>query len=308
MNPMLATAATVLPVGEQWAYEFKWDGIRALLDVTEHGVRIHSRAGNDVTAGYPEIAEQAAELGDALLDGELVAFVDGRPSFAQLQTRMHVRGTSDLARLRAAVPVTFVAFDILRRFGVELTARPWRERRATLERLAQEHPGWTLSPSFDDAQATESVARAHGLEGVVAKRVDSLYRPGARTEEWRKLRFVRAGEFVVLGWEAAPEHPRSLTSLVLGAYGPNGLHYAGRVGSGVSARVAERLLAAFTETAGPPLPGVPGPTRARRIYWVAPTVVVDVEYAHITHDGVLRQPVYRGIRPDKRPEEATGDG
>ena len=304
---MLATAVSTLPTGEGWAYEFKWDGVRALMDVTERGVRLISRAGNDVTKGYPELAAQAAEVDDALLDGEIVAFVDGRPSFERLQQRMHVRGP-DLPRLVETVPVTFVVFDVLRRFGVDLTARPFAERRATLDRFAEDHPGWTLSPVFDDGPATLEVARAHGLEGVVAKRLAAPYRAGTRTDEWCKLRFEHRGEFAVIGWEAAPEHPTTLSSLVLGVQRDGVLQYAGRVGSGISGRVAADLKRRLTAQDVPTVDGVPAPLRQRRLTWVRPEVVVDVVFTCWTGDRVLRQPVFKGIRSDKSVEEATGDG
>jgi bifunctional non-homologous end joining protein LigD len=305
---MLATAVTTLPPGDGWAYEFKWDGVRTLLDVSERGVRLASRAGNDVSAGYPEIVAQAADVGDALLDGEIVAFVDGVPSFGRLQTRMHLRGKTEVARAAADAPVTYVAFDVLRRFGVDLTSRPYAERRATLERFAAEHDGWTLSPSFDDGPATEAVARANGLEGVVAKRISSVYRPGLRSDDWRKLRFVRAGDFVVIGWEAAAEHPNSLSSLVLGMVGDAGLQYAGRVGSGLAGRVAAQIKGMLTERNTPPIGGVAPPMRGRKLRWVEPELVVEVEFSAWTGDGRLRQPVFRGIRSDKQVEQARGDG
>ena len=304
---MLATAVSTLPTGAGWAYEFKWDGVRALMDVTERGVRLVSRAGNDVTKGYPELVRQAAEVDDALLDGEIVAFVEGRPSFERLQQRMHVRGP-ELPRLVETVPVTFVVFDVLRRFGVDLTARPFAERRATLDRFAEDHPGWTLSPVFDDGPATLEVARAHGLEGVVAKRLAAPYRPGARTDEWCKLRFEHRGEFAVIGWEAAPEHPATLSSLVLGVQRDGALQYAGRVGSGISGRVAADLKRRLTAQDVAPVDGVPAPVRQRRLTWVRPEVVADVVFTGWTGDRVLRQPVFKGIRTDKRVEEATGDG
>jgi bifunctional non-homologous end joining protein LigD len=305
---MLASAVSTLPSGPGWAFEFKWDGVRALVDVTDRGVRLQSRAGNDITGGYPEVVAQAAGLDDVLLDGEIVAFVAGQPSFERLQLRMHVRGKAELARLIDEVPVTLVVFDVLRRYGVDLTARPYAERRATLERFVEDHPGWTLSPAFDDGPATEEVARAHGLEGVVAKRVSSPYRPGTRNDDWRKLRFVHSGEFAVIGWETAPEHPNTLSSVVLAIMRDDGLEYAGRVGSGLSGRVASRLKALLTEADGPPVEGVPPPIRGRRLRWVRPEVVVDVSFSCWTGDRVLRQPVFRGIRTDKRVDEARGDG
>jgi bifunctional non-homologous end joining protein LigD len=204
--------------------------------------------------------------------------------------------------------VTYVAFDLLRRYGVDLTSRPYIERRATLERFAAEHDGWTLSPSFDDGAATEAVARANGLEGVVAKRASSLYRPGQRSDDWRKLRFVRAGDFVVIGWEAAPEHPNSLSSLVLGIVDDEGLRYAGRAGSGLAGRVATQLKGMLTERGTAPVEGVPPPIRGRRLRWVEPELVVEIEFSAWTDDRRLRQPVFRGVRSDKRAEQARGDG
>lgn len=307
---MLATATPSLPVGEQWAYEFKWDGVRALFDVSERGSRLFSRSGNDISGGYPELVAATDGVGDALLDGEIVAFVDGRPSFEALQGRMHLRGHADVTRAVTATPVTFVAFDLLRRFGVDLTGRPYLERRETLERFAAEHPGWTISPSFDDAYATESVARANGLEGVVAKRLDSAYRPGVRSEDWRKLRFLRAGDFAVIGWEASDAHPRTLSSLLLATVGPDDgrLRFAGKVGSGLSARMAATIRSRLTECDNPAVDGAPPATRGRVLHWVEPSLVVEVAFADRTSEGRLRQPVLRGLRADKSVLDAHGEG
>jgi bifunctional non-homologous end joining protein LigD len=304
---MLATSTSTLPVGTGWAYEFKWDGVRALVDVADGKVRIVSRLGNDVTAAYPEIAAQVGHLDDALLDGEIVAFVDGRPSFERLQTRMHLRTRSDVARMAGECPVTFVVFDLLRRYGVDLTARPLRERRATLERFVAEQDGWTLSPTFDDGPATEQVARSHGLEGVVAKRVDSVYRFGVRSKDWRKLRFVRAGDFVVIGWEGARESPDTLSSVVVGVMSEDGLRFAGKAGSGLSGREAGELKRRLTPRAGPSVAGIPPSIGGRRVHWVEPEIVVEIEFAAWTGDRRLRHPVFRRLRDDKDVTEALGD-
>lgn len=308
MQPMLAVATDQLPSDEGWAFEFKWDGVRALLDVSEHGVRITSRAGNDIGAGYPELVAAAEGIGDALFDGEIVAFVEGRPSFGRLQTRMHLRGRREVAQAAVDAPVTFVAFDLARRFGVELVERPYRERRETLERFAADHPGWTVSPSFDDGAATLQVAREQGLEGVVAKRLDSPYRAGARDESWRKLRFVRAGDFVVIGWESSPDSPHTLSSLLLGVVAEGSTVFVGKVGSGITGRTAAQLQAALTARDGPVVDGIPRSVGGRVTRWVEPDTVVEIEFASWTDDRRLRQPVFRGVRHDKRADEAHGEG
>src|SRR5206468_11236175 len=133
--------------------------------VTAGSMQVWTRLGGDATAAYPELAGLAEGIDDALVDGEIVAFEEGRPSFGLLQRRMHVRSAAQAAGLAREVPVSFIAFDLLRLYGVDLTARPLAERRATLERLVPDYPQWTVSPSFDDAPATEAPARRHRPEG-----------------------------------------------------------------------------------------------------------------------------------------------
>jgi bifunctional non-homologous end joining protein LigD len=306
MQPMLATATDVLPRGDGWAYEFKWDGVRALMDVGERGVRLHSRRGNEVTTAYPELLATAAQAGDALLDGEIVAFVDGRPSFEALQSRMHVRSKAEASRHAAKCPVTFVVFDVLRRFGVDLSQRPYEERRATLERWLGDDPAWTLSPSFDDGAATEQAARLNGLEGVVAKRVTSTYRAGTRSRDWVKLRFVRSGDYAVIGWEAPAESPELLSSLVLARRVDGELVFTGKVGSGLNGRTAAQLHKSLTPRAKPPVAELPPRSPGRVTRWVEPEIVVEVEYTLMTAEGRLRHPVFRRVRTDKTIAEVDG--
>jgi bifunctional non-homologous end joining protein LigD len=308
MKPMLASSLSALPDGPGWAFEFKWDGVRALLDVSDGVVRIRSRNGNEISAAYPELVELATGVDDVLLDGEIVAFAGGRPSFERLQARMHVRSGAQARRLAVGTPVTFVVFDLLRRYGVGLASRPYVERRATLDRWIAERPGWTLSPFFDDGAATRAAAREHGLEGVLAKRLASPYRPGVRSPDWGKLRFVNSGEFVVVGWEGAAGQPDELSSLVLAQQRGGVFTFAGKVGSGLDARASTTIRRALDERASCPLDVPPQPSPGRVVSWCEPTVVVEVEYTMWTDDGRLRHPVFRTVRTDKDPQEATGDG
>jgi bifunctional non-homologous end joining protein LigD len=278
IKPMLATPAATLPAGPDWTYEFKWDGVRALVEVAAGAVHVTTRLGGDATVAYPELATLGEGIDDALLDGEVVAFADGRPSFGLLQTRMHVRA-----------------------------ARPHAERRATLERLAADHPQLTVSPSFDDGAATEAAAREHLLEGVVAKRRSSHYRAGQRAPDWVKVKFVRRGEFVVVGWEADADSPAALSSLLLGYYDTDELRFAGKVGSGLSGRESRSLHETLTERADCPLRTVPVPSPGRVVTWVEPEVVVEVSYSHWADDGRLRHPVFLGVRVDKNAREVARD-
>ena len=170
LRPMLAVAAA-LPEGPQWAYEFKWDGIRALADIRGGRQRLYARSGTEITVAYPELAPLAQQVGDALLDGEVVRLGEsGQPSFTALAERMHVRDPHRAAQLAASVPVTYMIFDVMRLDGADLTGRPYRSRREALEALGLGGARWAVPPVFADGAATYEAAGENGLEGVVAKR------------------------------------------------------------------------------------------------------------------------------------------
>jgi len=306
---MLATAAAKLPIGEDWAYEFKWDGVRVIADVSAKAVRLYSRAGNEVTTAYPEIVAALSWAKPVVLDGEVVAFRDGVPSFEALQTRMHVRVAADARALAAITPATFVVFDLLRDGSKDLTGATYAERRGALAAWFAEHenPALTLSPTFDDGPATEDAARQHRLEGVVAKRLGSRYLPGTRSPDWRKLRFVRTGDFVVIGAEAPATGSQQLSSLVLGRHADGAIHFAGKVGSGIAGATARALTRELTFREDCPIAERPPASPGRVVRWTEPTVVVEVEFSSWTSEGRLRHPVYRRLRTDKSPDEAEGD-
>jgi bifunctional non-homologous end joining protein LigD len=284
-----------------------------MVDIGPDEWSIRGRRGNDVGVAYPELAGMAEICPDILLDGEIVTFVDGRPSFGALQSRMHVRSATQARRLASHTPVNYLAFDVLRLYGVDLTARPYSERRATLDRLGIHGSHWTVPPSFDDGPATAAAAKDNGLEGVVAKRLASPYRPGVRSTDWVKVRFGQRQEFVVGGWEHGEgNRAGGIGSLLLGYYRQepgadrdDRLVYAGQVGTGFT----ERTLAMLGEVLAPlvrdtaPFESIPPDVRGRAITWVEPEVVVDVGFAEWTGDGRLRFAVYQGLRNDRDPRE-----
>ena len=302
MQPMLATRAANpadLPRGPQWAYEVKWDGVRILADTTGARLRLLSRTGRDTSVAYPELAG-LAEIQGAVLDGEVVTLVDGVPSFAALAERMQVQDAVRARALAAAQPVSYMVFDVLRLYGVDLTARTFDERRATLERLDLPAPA-RLSPVYDDGGDLWQVTLEHGLEGVLAKRRSSTYQQGRRSRDWVKAahRVTRAA--LVGGWREESTGTGRLGALLLAAPDAGGaLRYLGRAGSGLTGpRGADltRLLRPLGRTSSPFDDEVPA-IDARGAHWCEPRVVVDVAYLTRTPGGRLRQPVIRGVRDD----------
>jgi bifunctional non-homologous end joining protein LigD len=292
------------PDGAAWAYEVKWDGMRVLADVHDERVRLASRRGNDVTVAFPELAGLARAHPDVLLDGEVVVLRGGVPSFPALAERFHVRDARRAAVLAGVAPATLIAFDVLRLYGVDLTGRPWQERREALERLAPSGSAWQLSPVYDDGSALLAATREQGLEGIVAKRRLSPYREGARTGDWVKLAHQRVQSCIVGGWRSETEDAGRVGALLLGLWsqgpGRRVLRYAGKAGSGLATAdqgTLRALLDTVTRTASPFDPPVPRPDCVGA-HWLRPRLVVDVRHLGHTDGGRLRQPVVLGVRPD----------
>jgi bifunctional non-homologous end joining protein LigD len=309
--PMLATPGVPADVvGPGWAHEFKWDGARAL--VVSDGVRLQlrSRQGNDITAAYPELQGLAAAVGPGvLLDGEIIAHdADGRPSFAALQPRMHVRDTGRAQLLAASVPVTLVLFDLLLADGAWLLDTAYEDRRERLEASGLHGPAWATPPRTDDLATALTVASERGLEGVVSKRLGSHYHPGRRSRDWRKLRLLCEQEFVVGGYRRGRgRRAGEFGALLVGTYDDNGdLRYAGGVGTGYTDRELRRLADLLAPRHRATAPFV-DPPRDSDAVWVEPDLVVQVRFTEWTPDGRLRQPVYRGQRTDKDPRSIRRD-
>ncbi|GAA1779814.1 ATP-dependent DNA ligase [Agromyces lapidis] len=317
-KPMLATAGTLgMLQGEDWVLEWKWDGIRALARVEGDRVRLLSRNGIDITVRYPELHRLPEAVdGDALLDGEIVALdAEGRPDFGVLQQRMGLTKPREIAEAAASVPVRLLLFDVLEAGGTPLVDEPYRVRRARLESLVRPRRGVPVevpAPATGDAEDAFEESRALGLEGLVAKRPGSVYRPGVRSDDWVKLKLTRTQEVVVGGYRrGVGSRAGRIRSLLVGipaerdgAGGEPSLEYVGRVGSGFRERELERLLARLDATVQPDAPFAEVPAAdAVDAVWVRPELVGEIEFSGWTGTGVARHPRWRGLRPDKSPDE-----
>jgi bifunctional non-homologous end joining protein LigD len=304
--PMLARAGPLPTHDAEWMYEFKWDGIRAITSVRDGHVRATSRGAKDLTSGFPELQELAVALGDrsAVLDGELVAFDDaGRPSFGRLQHRLNLTSSAVIATRAAEIAVNYLVFDLLALDGRPLLDVRYDERRSLLESLAFTGPVVTLPPVFRDARGTDvlAAAAAAGLEGVVAKRRDSRYRPGERATGWVKIKLIKTQDVVLGGWtDGEGERAGSLGALLLGVYGNGALRYAGKVGTGFDAAARRDLLAALRplELTHSPFEPESGPARGEHVHFARPHLVGEVSYGEWTAAGHLRHPSWRGLRPE----------
>lgn len=304
--PMLAVAAELPTTDTGWAYEFKWDGVRALAHVGDGALRLRARSGKDITPRYPELSRLPAALAghDAVLDGEVVALDrQGRPDFGLLQGRMHLVGP-EVAGLAAADPVSFFVFDLLAWDGEPLLDLPYRVRRGRLDDLGITEQRWVGTPWFEgNGAGVQAASRENGLEGVVAKRLDSTYRPGARGPDWRKVKNVRHQTVVVGGWRpGAGRRAGGIGSLLVGVHDDAGqLVFTGHVGTGFTDRALGALGSAVTPRATSPFAGTLPREAVRDAQWVEPELVGEVVFTEWTREGRLRHPAWRGLRDDVDP-------
>lgn len=315
IKPMLASSSDDINFTnpDEWAYEMKWDGVRAICYLAGGRAKILSRRGLDVTATYPEIADALTKItvDNAVLDGEIVALDEaGRPSFSRLQNRINLAGRADVARARRETPVQLVIFDIPYLNDRSLVKQTYDQRRTELEKLIT-GGRIQLPPSFEgDLEAAQIAASSLGMEGVVAKRRTSIYQAGSRGRTWIKIKNFRTQEVVIGGWRPGNGRRATTVGSVLVGVPIDGDHhrlrYIGRVGSGFSDAELERITKLFADLAQrqPPLVDVPRPD-ARDAHWIEPELVGEVSYAEWTDDGRLRFPVWRGFRPDKAPEDVV---
>jgi bifunctional non-homologous end joining protein LigD len=307
--PMMARPADRLPRDEKnWSFEVKWDGVRAIAYVQPGRLRLASRNLNEITAGYPEVRGLIGALGmhEAVLDGEIVAFGEnGRPSFERLQRRMHVTSPTAVRRLAASMPVVYAIFDLLYLDGHSLMELPYRERRTKLESLGLSGPAWRAPAAHPgEGKLLLDATAKQGLEGVVAKRLDSRYEPGRRTGNWLKIKHTLRQELVIAGWiPGEGRRTKRIGALLMGYYEDGALVYAGRVGTGFTEKTLDELYRKLEPLRRDSSPFDRAPRLPKEAVFVEPELVAEIELREWTAERIMRAPSFKGLREDKSPRE-----
>ena len=315
--PMLATPGSLPPASQdrQWAFEVKWDGVRAICEIDGGRITLWSRNDRDITVSYPEVRGLGAQLGttQAVLDGELAVLdQDQRSSFSRLQPRMHVASAAEARRLADQDPVVYLIFDLLYLDGRWLLELSYSDRRQLLDGLELEGAHWRTPPVLRGSGAAAlRGSQRRGQEGIVAKRRASRYLPGRRSPDWVKIKNIRTQEVVVGGWRPGQgRRDGTIGSLLLGLPSEEGLRYIGNVGTGFTEDTLADLmtrLRKLSRRTSPFADAVPK-VIAREAHWVSPRLVGEVRFTEWTGDGRLRHPSWRGLRPDKQVSEIRPEG
>lgn len=303
LQPMLASIGTTADLDNPgWTYEPKLDGERALLHKNTT-LTLTSRRGYNITPLYPEFHFiDAITATTAILDGEIIVYDHhGNPNFELIQKRMHT--TTNALRRSKDYPATYVVFDILQKNNHDLTSLPLRTRQQILHETVRDAPHLQLIISTTQGHRLWSIARQRHLEGVMAKNPDSLYHPGERTKDWRKVKLHKTIDCVIVGYST---ENRPLSSLALGLYINGSLHYCGNVGTGFSQSTLTLLLDKLQPLTidAPPVDNPP----LKKITWVNPKVVCEIQYLQLTSGLEFRAPVFLRLRTDKPPEDCTLEG
>jgi bifunctional non-homologous end joining protein LigD len=304
IEPMLANLGALPKDWENWGYEFKWDGIRAIMYWDGSKVRIESRNLIDITFRYPELSNLGKRLHkNAIVDGEIIALdKKGRPSFSILQQRMLI-SENKFTKSLMNIKIQYYIFDILFFNNKNLMSQTYENRRNILESLNIDHPFCKVPPSFrGKGQIILSVAKQHGLEGVVCKKLRSVYTTNKRSTDWLKVKIIKSDEFKICGFKYVKNNKSRIGSLQLGAYDKNkNLTFVGGVGTGFGATDHKILLSKLEENIINKNPF--DEKMEKDVVFVKPKYVAEVEYRRWPENNILQQASYKGLRLDKSPDE-----
>ena len=300
--PMLAVSAPPFD-SPAYRFEIKWDGLRCLAFL-EEATRLQSRNGRTITFQYPELTDlhRQVNASGVVLDGEIIALADGKPNFSRLQNRMHATSAAGIQAGARQHPVIYVAFDLLYHKGQSLMAHPLEARQEMLYTVVTPGPHLIISEAIPEAgQALFARVAALGLEGVVGKAKNSPYLPGKRSPHWKKARVTKNADFVICGYTVNPQGRADLSALVIGLYAGEKLVSYGLVGTGLGQQEIDHLLRLFSPLLREKPPLV-DPPPLKKVRWLEPCLVCEVEYLAVTPDRHLRHPLYKGLR-DRPPAE-----
>lgn len=303
LEPMLAREASAVRSDPHWLFEPKLDGYRVLAFVEGSRLRLMSRGGIDLTASFPEIAQDLAQQDASLImDGEIVALgPDGRPSFNAVQRRAQPKSPAALATAQRTAPAVLVCFDLLHFAGINTRGAPYSDRRRYLAQTLLPGKHLQLIHAGEDAEALYSAALASGHEGIVAKRKDSPYQAGKRSSAWLKIKPMQTVELVVGGYTKGKGEREPLGALLLGYWDDGALRYAGHVGSGLSETTIEALRPQLAQLATSRVPFITPPPLHRPTTWLKPELVAEIHFLDWTPAGLLRAPVFVRLREDIAP-------
>jgi bifunctional non-homologous end joining protein LigD len=312
VRPMLATPGRLPASDEGWAYEIKWDGVRAITFIEGGRIRMRSRNDKELASSFPEFREIGLAMGarPCVLDGEIVVIGDGGiPDFGRLQHRLHLASANAIAKQSAASPANYVIFDLLHLDGRPLFSLPYDARRGQLEALGLSGSSYTTADSFRDAKGADilKATKDAGLEGVIAKQRNSPYVQGKRSDSWIKVKNVRTQEVVIGGWtEGAGNRRGSMGALLLGIPSTDGLRFVGKVGTGFSDAARQSLMELLRPDARKRSPFAPATdVKEPSAHFVRPRHVGEVGFSEWTAAGHLRHPTWRGVRDDKAPTDVV---
>jgi bifunctional non-homologous end joining protein LigD len=311
LEPMYASVGSEVP-GEGWTFEPKYDGIRVLAFAIPTEVKLITRNGNDKAQQFPEIVAALKKLASQarrslVLDGEIVALIDGGPArFQELQSRMHVKESHMIERHSSSTPTALILFDILMDADEVLIKQPWTERRDRLVKRVGKRVSDQLritESAEGDGKKMLAEARRQGWEGIIAKRVDSRYEPGNRSRNWLKLKIEFRQEFVVGGYTEPRNSREHIGALLLGYFDRGRFIYVGHTGGGFTRQGLEEMYGRLKPLVRKTSPFAETPKTNEKAHWVTPEVVVEVKFNEWTADRRLRQPIFLGVRDDKDAKE-----
>lgn len=304
VKPMLAKSAEPFS-GTDWIFEVKWDGTRALCFV-DGKIQLMNRRKTDITYRYPELQDmrKGIKASSCILDGEIVVLQKGKPSFQNLQKREHTEDSFKIKLLSEEIPAVYIVFDVLALNGKDLQKKKLLQRKDILKEIISESSHIMLSPYIEgEGKKYFAAVSEAGFEGIMAKRKDSLYYPGKRSETWLKIKKTKTVDCVIGGFtEGGGARKAYFGALLLGVNQP--LQFIGKVGTGFTDKDLKKIYRMLEKIETDTTP-FSNQVLVENAHFVEPLHVCEVKYLELTHDHKLRAPVFLRLRPDKEPEECT---